>query len=476
METRQPPRIVIVGRPNVGKSTLFNRLYGRKRALVHDEPGVTRDRLEEESEWWVRAKRYIVRVVDTGGLGGERFSDEIAAQVKIALTEADLVIALFDGQSGYTALDREVIQQMVRSGIGKRDIPILGVVNKVDEEMHEGLINEFYEAGLDELVTISAEHGRGINDLQETIIERLTTLGKVEITPEARPVDRIPRVAIVGRPNVGKSTLTNALMGVHRMITSPIAGTTIDAVDSLCELGGKPVVLIDTAGIRRKNKTEQGVEVLSVVQARKALERCDIALLVLDAETGTSDQDEKIGGLIEEVGCSLILVMNKWDTQKNKPKFTQDTAAEGIRNDIAYLRFAPIVFTSALKGSGFQDLGELIYDILEQKQRKIATHEFSEWVRDESEIHNPGNVKFYMSHQAGRNPPTFVCHVSQPDKVHFSLRRHLVNAIREKWGYVGSPIRLVFVEGKSRRGPARKNTRPPKTKKPPVVKTLALDE
>jgi GTP-binding protein len=453
------PKLVIVGRPNVGKSTLFNRLYGRKRALVHDLPGVTRDRLEEKAEWWVKAQRYEIDLVDTGGLGGEKFSKEISRQVQTALEHADIVLALFDGQAGYTALDQEVIHQMVRSGLKDREIPIVGVINKVDADLHEEFIHDFYASGLDPLITISAEHGRGIEDLQEKIIEILTEHDKVKALGTKEEEIKIPKIAIVGRPNVGKSTLTNAMLDEDRMITSNIAGTTIDAVDSLCELNGYPFCIIDTAGIRRKSKTEQGVEVLSVVQARKALERCDLALLVVDGETGTMDQDEKISGLIEEVGCSVILVVNKWDTQKRNQKFTQKDAVERIHREMAYFKWAPVMFVSAKEKTGLDEIGELINDVLEQKKLKITTHEFSEWVRAESEIHNPGNVKFYMCHQSGRYPPTFVCHVSNPDKVHFSLKRHIINAIRERWGYMGSPIRLHFVEGKSRTGPRRKNDR-----------------
>ncbi len=447
------PRIVIVGRPNVGKSTLFNRLYGSRRALVHDLPGVTRDRLEEQVEWWVLGQRYILNIIDTGGLGGDRFADEIAFQVKTALERADVVIALFDGQAGFTGADREVVHKMVRSGLKDGTIPLIGAVNKVDDSVHEDYINEFYESGLPEIIGISAEHNRGVETLQEKVIELLTAAGKISPETSTSQEDLVPRVAIIGRPNVGKSTFVNAVTGEERMITSPVAGTTVDSIDSIAAINGKPLVLIDTAGIRRKSKTEQGVEVLSVVQSRKAIERANVTLLMLDGEEGTHDQDEKIAGIIEETGCSVILVMNKWDTARGKKDFTKDKAVEQIRHDFGFLRYAPIMFVSAKEGTGFKDLGDLIYDILEQRRLKISTHVFTEWVRAESEIHNPWNVKFYMCHQVSRHPPTFVCHVSRPDKVHFSLHRHLVNAIREKWGFMGTPIRILFQEGKSRKGP-----------------------
>ncbi|MCM2322482.1 MAG: ribosome biogenesis GTPase Der [Oligoflexia bacterium] len=448
------PKVVIIGRPNVGKSTLFNRLIGRRQALVHDLPGVTRDRIEQEGEWWVGGRKYRLLLTDTGGLGGERFAEEIEKQVELALEGADCVLALFDARAGLTPADQELIREFKRKGV-HRKAPILCAVNKVDAESHENLVSEFFALGLEIVLPVSAEHGRGIDDLQEAVIEalgpdvaeRASTEQPEEA--EAEPV-RVPRVAIMGRPNVGKSTLTNALLREERMITSPIAGTTVDAVDSLAELGGKPFVIVDTAGIRRKSKTEQGVEVLSVVQAKKALERADVAILLLDGETGITDQDEKIGGLIQEAGCGVILALNKWDTQRKNPKFTQELAAERVRKTMGYLGYAPILFVSAKERTGFRDLGELIMEILHQRQIKIPTHEFTEWVRQESTVHNPKNAKFFLCHQAGKYPPTFICHVNDPERVHFSLKRHLINALRERWGYMGSPVRMLFVRGKSR--------------------------
>jgi GTP-binding protein len=450
----QPCRIVIIGRPNVGKSTLFNRLLGRRRSLVHDEPGVTRDRIIEPAKWWIRGKSFSAELVDTGGLGGERFSDEIKKQVQLALSEAHVVLFLLDSQSGLTPHDEVLVRELNRSGvIGK--IPVLVVVNKVDAEVHEERIADFFSLGIEPVLTVSAEHDRGIDDLREAIASAIGFTGESPI--EETPAEaRIPRIAIVGRPNVGKSTLLNALLGTDRMITSPIAGTTVDSVDSLVELNGKPFLFVDTAGIRRKSKTEQGVEVLSVVQTRKALENADIAILVLDGEVGISDQDEKIGGLIEEVGCGVVLAMNKWDTQRKNQEFTCDLAAERIRKKMAYLRYAPILFLSAIHRKGFETLGDLLEEMIHQRSLKIPTHEFTEWVRKEATVHNPMNAKFFLCHQTGRNPPSFACHVNDPEKIHFSLRRHLVNAIRERWGYMGSPIRMHFIEGKSQRSLPRK--------------------
>jgi GTP-binding protein len=475
----KPIRLVIIGRPNVGKSTLFNRLFGRRRALVHDEPGVTRDRLEEKVDWILLNRKYSLILCDTGGMGGERFAEEIERQVVTALSSADVVLMLFDGEAGYTALDADLIQRLKIAGVHKK-AKIIGVVNKVDANTHEDRINDFYVSGLDPLITISAEHARGIDELKTAILEaagnplgeQVKSEEELELDEaeyeadedfdedaEDEPVARaVPAIAIVGKPNVGKSTLINALLGEERMITSPIAGTTVDSVDSVTTLNDKEYLLIDTAGIRRKNKTEQGVEVLSVVQTKKALDRADIAILLLDGEEGLADQDEKIGGLIEEVGCSVIIMMNKWDTQRHTG-FKQEDAAERIRGKMAYLRYAPILFVSAMKKQGLDDLGDLVEEILHQRKLKIPTHEFTEWVKKQATVHNPENAKFYMSHQAGRHPPTFVSHVSDPEKVHFSLRRHLVNTLREKWGFMGTPIRFIFVKGASKRPARRPNER-----------------
>lgn len=486
-------RVVVVGRPNVGKSALFNRLVGYKRALVHDEPGVTRDRLEFDTTWWVRAKAFDVVVTDTGGLGGERFADEIKKQVDIALETADVVLMVFDGQAGLTPADNELMLSFIESGLMRR-LPVIGVVNKVDADVHETMINEFYAAGLERLYTVSAEHDRGIDDLKtgvaeaigfdfekapEAELEEEATEGATTVEPngdeeldldgEIDPAEldeldeldaeeepearerKVPRIAILGRPNVGKSTLVNALLGEDRMITSPIAGTTVDSIDSVVEIDGRPFIVVDTAGIRRKSKTEKGVEVLSVVQSRKALESADICILVIDGEGGITDQDEKIGGLIEESGKSVILAVNKWDTQKVRPEFTREIAAEVLRKEMGFLKFAPIVFMSAKYGKGIDGLADLVDEILQQRQVKVVTHEFTNWVRREATIHNPQNAKFFLAHQSGRHPPTFVVHVNDPDRVHFSLQRHLVNALRERWGFMGSPVRMLFVEGKNRR-------------------------
>ncbi|MBU6374374.1 MAG: ribosome biogenesis GTPase Der [Bdellovibrionales bacterium] len=453
--------IVVVGRPNVGKSSLFNRLLGRKRALVLDTPGVTRDRIVEPAEFWVRAKKYPVNLIDTGGLGEGQFKEEIKLQVKTALKEADIVLFVVDIKAGLTESDRSVFQELRRSGLAD-SIPVILVLNKADSDAAEESMHEFYELGIESLLPVSAEHALQIDDLKEMIVDRLfvdqeeeedadENAGFVEESDSASEVDanrppRIPHIAIVGQPNVGKSTLLNSICGEKRTIVSPIAGTTVDPIDLKINWHGKDFVVIDTAGIRRKNKTEQGVEVLSVVQTRKTLERADLAFLVMDGETGVYDQDEKIAGLIEEMGCSVVLVLNKWDTQVENDEFSQKLAEEEVRKKIRFLGYAPLVFTTATEGIGLERLFRVADHVLEQRGVRVPTKDLTEFIRAESEVHNPENARFYFVHQSGRNPPTFVAHVSDPKKIHFSLSRHLVRALRERYGFTGSPIRFHFLK------------------------------
>jgi GTP-binding protein len=446
--------VVIVGRPNVGKSSLFNRLLGRKRALVLDTPGVTRDRIVESASFWVRAKEYPVNLIDTGGLGEGQFEREIRIQVETALKEASVVLFVVDIKAGLTLADEEVFTELRRSGVSEK-IPVILVLNKADSDHAEERLNEFYALGTDRLIPVSAEHALQIDELKEMVVDLLNPVALppppeegFEEPKEEVYVPRTPRIAIVGQPNVGKSTLLNAICGEKRTIVSPIAGTTVDAIDLDISWNGKDFTVIDTAGIRRKNKTEQGIEVLSVVQTRKTLERADLAFLVMDGEQGVYEQDEKIAGLIEEMGCSVILVLNKWDTQVGNKEFSQKLAEEEIRKKIRFLGYAPLVFTTAKDSIGLDRLFRVAQAIIDQRSLKIQTKELTEFVRNAAEIHNPNNAKFYFVHQSGRNPPTFVAHVSDPKKIHFSLSRHLVKAIREHYGYLGTPVRMHFLKTK----------------------------
>ncbi len=452
--------VVIVGRPNVGKSSLFNRLLGRKRALVLDTPGVTRDRIVEPASFWVRAKEYRVNLIDTGGLGEGRFRDEIRGQVETALKEAAILLFVTDIKAGLTHADREVFEELRRSGLNEK-IPMILVLNKADSDAAEEGMNEFYGLGIETLIPVSAEHALQIDELKEMIVDRIfqeespaaveeAAEGESEPAVQAEPEKpRIPRIAIVGQPNVGKSTLLNAICGEERTIVSPVAGTTVDPIDLSIRWNDQDFVLVDTAGIRRKDRTEQGIEVLSVVQTRKTLERADLAFLVMDGEKGVYEQDEKIAGLIEEMGCSVVLVMNKWDTQIGNREFSQKKAEEEIRKKIRFLGYAPLVFTTAIESIGLERLFRVAESVLEQRGAKVQTRELTEYIRQAAEVHNPDNAKFYYVHQSGRNPPTFVAHVSDPKKVHFSLSRHLVRALRERYGFSGSPIRFHFLKTKN---------------------------
>jgi len=456
------PCVAIVGRPNVGKSTLFNRLVGSRRSLVHDRPGVTRDLIEQKVKWWIEGKAFQIELIDTGGLQGDSFQEQVDAQVNLALRRADVILFMFDGQAGLVPRDLEVLRLLTTSN--ETTPPMIGVVNKIDHSSHQGLCADFYQTGIEDMIEISAEHGDGVLAIQEILFQRLyDETAQSEITEESEENKR-PSIAIVGRPNVGKSTLLNAITGKSRSITSTIAGTTVDAVDEEIILDGKPYLLIDTAGIRKKSKTEQGIEVLSVQLAKKALERADLALLVLDGSRGIHDQDEKIAGLIEKSGCSVLIVVNKWDQVDEA--FSQKEATRHIHHSLGFLRYAPIRFTCALHGKGFKTFGKLFDRILTERQRKLSTNEFTTFIRNQIEIHNPNNVKFYFCNQTGKNPPSFSCSVSDPNKIHFSLERHLKNQMRERWGFLGSPIRLRFIKSKGkkanwglrekRRSPARR--------------------
>ena len=480
--------VVIVGRPNVGKSSLFNRLLGRRRSLVLDTPGVTRDRIVEPATFWVKAEEYSVNLIDTGGLGPGQFEDEIRLQVQTALTEASIILFVMDIRAGLTAGDREVWAELRRSG-ATNHIPVIGVLNKADSDNLDDEMSDFYSLGLDHLLTVSAEHTHGIDDLKDQIIFLLhpeSALDREEsdedeeynpdeanegheedgevsegeedsnadldhdvMTEEEPKTQRIPHIAIIGQPNVGKSTMLNAICGEKRTIVSPIAGTTVDSIDLKINWRGQDFVMIDTAGIRRKNKTEQGVEVLSVVQTRKTLERADLTFLLMDAEKGVYDQDEKIAGLIEEAGSSVVLVLNKWDTQADNAEFSQKLAEEELRKKIRFLGYAPLVFTTATDGIGLDRLFRVATHILANRRLRLSTKELTEFIRDEVTVNNPFKAKFYYVHQSGRNPPTFVAHVNDPKKIHFSLARHLVRSIRNQWGYEGTPIRFHFLKTKN---------------------------
>ncbi|MEK7374511.1 MAG: ribosome biogenesis GTPase Der [Thermodesulfobacteriota bacterium] len=431
------PVIAIIGRPNVGKSTLFNRLAGGGKAIVIDEPGATRDRNYTDCTWNNRP----FTLIDTGGFEPAAEVEilvQMREQTKLAIEEADIILFMMDGRDGLTPSDQE-IARMLR--VVKKTV--FYTVNKVDGPRHEALVSEFYRLGIEKLYPISAQHGPGLDDLMDDVADCL---------PEAEPVkdgegDRI-RIAVIGRPNVGKSSLINRILGYERTIVNPVPGTTRDAIDTPITRDGKHYLLIDTAGIRRKSRISLTMEKYSIVQALKAIDRADIALILLDAEEGISEQDVKIAGLAMEKGTACILVVNKWDLVE-KDNSTIGTYVEDIRYNSKFLEFAPIIFVSALSGQRVTKIFALIERVYAQYTRRVETGELNRKIREIIEANPPPGRQsrphiFNYITQVAIKPPSFVLFVRNPDNIHFSYERYLVNRIREAFGFAEVPIRLFF--------------------------------
>ena len=491
------PTIAIVGRPNVGKSTLFNRIVGSRRAIVGDEPGITRDRLYGEAHF----RGHRLRIVDTGGIEPDEkdlIPAEIFRQAKVALAEADAIILVVDGRSELTSPDLDLARLLIRGGK-----PLFLAVNKIDSDKQQSLTDEFHRLGIRKLFPISAEHGRGVDDVLEAVFEalKLETLNVETSEPEtaepetAEPETSEPetaepdiarfneetfdaetqdapeaeiaaepkevKVAIIGHPNVGKSTLLNRLTGTSRAIVSPIPGTTRDAVDEVVEINGKNFRFIDTAGIRRKGKTHLMAEKLSVVMARKHLEAADIALLVIDATEGVSALDATIAGYAHESGRSVIVIVNKWDlvtsgqkkagreskaTRIRESKSPTDRAAyeQRVRYDLKFLSYAPVLFVSAATGKGTEKILPTLEEVARERRRRIPTAEMNRFLKyvdfERASVPARQQVKIYYMTQAGVSPPTFVLFTNRKVKLHFSYQRFLENQLRKAFGFVGSPI------------------------------------
>jgi GTPase len=465
------PTIAIVGRPNVGKSTLFNRIVGSRRAIVGDEPGITRDRLYGEAHF--RGRR--LRIVDTGGIEPDErdfIPAEIFRQAKVALEEADAIILVVDGRSELTAPDLDVARLLLRGGK-----PLFLAVNKIDSDKQQSLIDEFHRLGIRKLFPISAEHGRGVDDVLEAVFEALKLetakpetaepepaeppeiqdLPEGEVVPEPKEV----KVAIIGHPNVGKSTLLNRLTGTSRAIVSPIPGTTRDAVDEVIEIHGKSFRFIDTAGIRRKGKTHLMAEKLSVVMARKHLDAADVALLVIDATEGVNALDATIAGYAHESGRSVIVIVNKWDLvtsgQKKAGRETKSTRIresksptdraeyeQRVRYDLKFLSYAPVLFVSAATGKGTEKILPTLEEVASERRKRIPTSEMNRFLKyvdfERASVPARQQVKIYYMTQAGVSPPTFVLFTNRKVKLHFSYQRFLENQLRKAFGFVGSPI------------------------------------
>lgn len=447
------PLVALVGRPNVGKSTLFNRLIGHRRAIVDDTPGVTRDRNYALINRF--DKPFIL--IDTGGfepVTEDRLLQQMREQSSLAMEEADVIIFMMDARAGLTPADTEVAEMLRRV-----DKPVLYAINKVDGEKLENESAEFYSLGVESLYTISAEHNRGVYDLVEKLMELLPTDSTSETTEE------ITRIAVVGRPNVGKSSLVNRLLGFERMVANPTAGTTRDSVDTFFLCNRKPYLLIDTAGIRRKGKTTEKLEKYSVVDALRSIERADVVLVVLDALEGITEQDERIAGYVHEAGKCCIFVVNKWDVVP-KDNSTFGIFLDKVRTGFKYLSYAPIVFVSAKTGQRIGKIMNSVDEVMEQYCRRVSTSDLNRVFSEATSTHHAPlahgkRVKFYFTTQVATRPPTFVIFTNQPDSIHFSYERYLINQFREAFGFNGTPLRLIF-RGRDNSGGVR---RLPKTDK-----------
>jgi GTP-binding protein len=466
------PTLAIVGRPNVGKSTLFNRIVGSRRAIVGDEPGITRDRLYGDAEW--RGRR--IRIIDTGGILPEEkdfIPSEIFRQARVAFDEAAAIVMVVDGRAALAGPDLELVRLLRKTGR-----PLFLAVNKADTEKQAHIVDEFHRLGIKQMFPVSAEHGRGIDDLLDAVLEvlpppvedlntedteepqQIPFQSEDESAAEAAPVYET-KVAIIGHPNVGKSTLLNCLTASDRAIVSPIPGTTRDAVDEIVEHNGRRFRFIDTAGIRRKGKTHLMAEKLSVVMARKHLEAADIALLVIDATEGVSQLDAAIAGYAHESGRSMIIVVNKWDLvtggalkpgrpskamrmRESKRPGDRDAYEERLRHDLKFLNYAPIVFISANTGKGTEKIFPLLEQVATERRKRISTSAMNRFIEtvdfERASVPMRSRVKILYMTQASVAPPTFVLFTNRAVKLHFSYQRFLENQIRKAFGFLGTPI------------------------------------
>jgi GTP-binding protein len=439
------PIVAIVGRPNVGKSTFFNRVTRTRDALVDNFPGVTRDRNYGDASW----EGIDFTVVDTGGFSDQDtdgFAGQIRFQLQLAMDDADVIVLMLDGKGGASPFDADLIK--VLRNISK---PVFYAVNKIDGIEKEDNLYEFYNLGVDELFPVSSEHGYGIPDFLDALVGKFPT----EAVERSHPEEELISLAVVGRPNVGKSSLINQILGNERLLVSDVPGTTRDAIDSVCRIHGKTYRLIDTAGIRRKGKVSRKLEKFSVIKALRSLDRCDVALIVMDAQEGITDQDVTVAGYALERGCGCILLLNKWDLVE-KDGQTSKKYFEQLRSAAKFLNFAPALTVSAKTGARVLKIFSLTDEIYRQYSSRIATSQLNQIIehatsRREPTIHKNRRIRFYYATQVSARPPTFVCFVNYPEGVHFSYRRYLVNQIRAVAGLDKTPMRLYFKARTGRR-------------------------
>ncbi|WP_285766242.1 ribosome biogenesis GTPase Der [Peribacillus sp. SI8-4] len=427
------PVIAIVGRPNVGKSTIFNRIVGERVSIVEDVPGVTRDRIYSSGEWLT----HDFNIIDTGGIdiGDEPFLEQIRQQAEIAIDEADVIIFMTNGREGVTAADEEVAKILYKS---KK--PVVLAVNKVDNPEMRDQIYDFYALGFGDPFPISGSHGLGLGDLLDEAAKHFPNFSGQDYG------DDVIKFSLIGRPNVGKSSLVNALLGEERVIVSEIEGTTRDAIDSPYKYNGKEYVIIDTAGMRKKGKVYESTEKYSVLRALRAIERSDVVLVVLNAEEGIREQDKKIAGYAHEAGRAVIIVVNKWDAIEKDEK-TMKEFEEKIRAHFLFLDYAPIIYLSALTKKRTHTLIPVIDQASENHAVRVQTNVLNEVVMDAvamnpTPTHNGNRLKIYYTTQVAIKPPTFVVFVNDPELLHFSYERFLENRIRDAFGFEGTPIRI----------------------------------
>jgi len=429
-----PYKVAIVGRPNVGKSSIFNRLVGSRLSITDDQPGVTRDRIYARAEWLTKH----FRLIDTGGidLGDAPFLNQIKAQAQIAMDEADTIIFVVDGITGMVDADYYIAKLLY-----KTEKPVILAVNKIDDLALAQNTYEFYALGFGDPIAVSSIHGIGIGDLLDRVMEHFTD---EDISYD----DTVVQFCIVGRPNVGKSSLTNAILGEERVIVSEIPGTTTDAIDTRFKKDRKEYVVIDTAGIKKRGKVYETTDKYSVLRALSALERSDIALLVIDGEEGIIEQDKHVAGYITEANKACVIVVNKWDAVEKDDK-TMKKMEEKIRDEFQFLTYAPIVFVSAKHQQRIHTLFPAINLAYENYQKTVQTSVINDLIQDAvamnpTPIHNQGKASFSYATQVAIKPPTFVIYVNNPDYVHFSYERYLNNQIRNAIDFTGTPIKLIL--------------------------------
>ena len=425
--------VAIVGRPNVGKSTLFNRMIGTRYSIIDDTAGVTRDRIYGKANWLTKE----FRVIDTGGiqLEDQPFAKEIAAQVEIAIDEANVIIMVTNGMAGVTSDDQMIARLLRKSGK-----PIILAVNHIDDGSQVGAIYDFYQLGLGDPIAISCLHGIGIGDLLDTVVN---TMNDITIPDYEGSI----AFSLIGRPNVGKSSLVNAILNEQRVIVSNISGTTRDAIDTPFKANGIDYVIIDTAGIRKKGKVYENIEKYSVLRSLSAIERSDVVVFVLDGESGIVDQDKHVAGYAHDAGKPIVIVYNKWDTVEKDDK-TTDTVRQQIKDAFVYLNYAPILFVSAKTHQRVNDILDVVNQVYQASQLRIATNVLNEVIQDAQLITpapaiNGKRLKIYYATQVAVAPPTFVLSVNDEKLMHFSYQRYIENRLREAFGFEGTPIRII---------------------------------